>query len=481
MSASEHPAEDPIDSPRPPVPGATADSGAVAVIGLDLRGDEQASKKQIYSWALWDWATQPFNTVILTFIFTALYLTTDAFLPADIAALDDKDPVKEAAIAGLTSGLGLGSTIAAFAILLIAPVLGQRADAAGRQKLWLGIGTGALVVCMFGLWFVEPVPTLFWLGVALISAGAVFGEIAAVNSNAMLIGIANPKTVGRISGLGWGFGYIGGIIALVIVVILDTVHWFGMSTDNGLPFRLIAVGCAVWAIVFSIPIFLNVPEPSLGRPDRQVGFFASYGLLVKDVIGLYRAPETRPTFWFLLSSAVFRDGLGGVFAFGAVIAKAVFGFEFMELVLFGIAANLIAGVSTIIAGRFDDRFGPKRVILTALASMVVAGLAVFLLVDTGKTVFWIGGLILCAFVGPAQAAARSFLARVTPAGREGEIFGLYATTGRAASWMASGTWTLLIVLTSATAFGILGIVLVLLIGLLLLLPVKERAGAGDPR
>ncbi|WP_431805906.1 MFS transporter [Microbacterium paraoxydans] len=455
-----------------PEPVATANSGAVAVVGLDLRGETPAPRKQVYSWALWDWATQPFNTVILTFVFTALYLVSASFLPPEIAALDPSDPVRVAAEADLASGLGLGSTIAAFGILLLAPVLGQRADAAGRQKLWLGIGTGALILCMLGLWFVEPRPALFWLGVALISAGSVFGEIAAVNSNAMLIGIANPKNVGRISGLGWGFGYLGGIIALVIVVVLDTFDWFGMSTDNGLAYRLIAVGCAVWAIVFSIPIFLNVPEPSLGRPERKVGFFRSYVLLVKDVAGLYRDEQTRPTFWYLLASAVFRDGLGGVFAFGAIIGTAVFRFGTQDIIVFGIAANLIAGVSTILAGRLDDRLGPKRIILGSIGAMVIAGLAVFALRDAGALVFWIGGLILCAFVGPAQAAARSFLARVTPAGREGEIFGLYATTGRAASWMASGAWTLLIVLTSQTAFGILGIVLVLIAGFLLLLPVK---------
>ncbi|WP_270410952.1 MFS transporter [Microbacterium maritypicum] len=455
-----------------PEPVATANSGAVAVVGLDLRGETPAPKKQVYSWALWDWATQPFNTVILTFVFTALYLVGEGFLPPEVASLDVDDPVRLAAEADLASGLGLGSTIAAFGILLLAPVLGQRADAAGRQKLWLGIGTGALILCMLGLWFVEPMPSLFWLGVALISAATVFQEIAAVNSNAMLIGIANPKNVGRISGLGWGFGYLGGIIALVIVVVLDTFDWFGMSTDNGLAYRLIAVGCAVWAIAFSIPIFLNVPEPSLGRPERKVGFFASYPLLVKDVAGLYRNEETRPTFWYLLASAVFRDGLGGVFAFGAIIGTAVFKFGAQDIIIFGIAANLIAGVSTIAAGRLDDRLGPKRIILASIGSMIVAGLAVFFLRDAGVMVFWVGGLILCAFVGPAQAAARSFLARVTPAGREGEIFGLYATTGRAASWMASGAWTVLIVLTSQTAYGILGIVVVLIAGFLLLLPVK---------
>jgi UMF1 family MFS transporter len=463
---------------KTPIPPTVANTGAVGVIGLELRGDTPASKKQVYSWAFWDWATQPFNTVILTFIFTALYLTSDPFLPAEVVDLPKDDAQREAAVAVLTSGLGFGITIAGILILLIAPVLGQRADAAGRQKLWLGIGTAALIACMFGLWFVvPPTMTMFWLGVALIAAGSVFGEIAAVNSNAMLIGIANPKNVGKISGLGWGFGYLGGIVALVIVIVFYMMDWFGLPEDGGLPFRVIAVGCAIWAIVFSIPIFLNVPEPSAGKPARKVGFFTSYKLLVQDVIALYKNPETRHTFWFLLSSAVFRDGLGGVFAFGAVIAASVFGFGFLDLVIFGVAANLVAGVSTIIAGRIDDRVGPKKIIIWSLICMVILGTAVFLLVDVGTVTFWIGGLALCAFVGPAQAASRSFLARATPAGREGEIFGLYATTGRAAGWMASSAWAVAITVTQSTTFGILGIVLVLLVGLLLLLPVKERRTA----
>jgi UMF1 family MFS transporter len=161
-----------------------------------------------------------------------------------------------------------------------------------------------------------------------------------------------------------------------------------------------------------------------------------------------------------------------VFAFGAVIAGQVFDFGFIDIVIFGIAANLIAGLSTIIAGRWDDTFGPKAIIVFALTGMVAAGLVVFLFADAGKIVFWVFGLILCAFVGPAQSAGRSFLARVTPAGREGEIFGLYATTGRAASWMSSALWATLIAIAGSTIFGVLGIMIVLLAGLLLVLPVK---------
>jgi MFS transporter, UMF1 family len=447
-------------------------------MGLDLRDGAPASRSVRFSWALWDWATQPFNTVILTFIFTALYLTTEAFLPPEVAGLPAGDPVRTAAEADLASGLGWGTTIAGLLILVLAPVLGQQADAAGRQKLWLGIGTGALVLCTLGLWFVEPEPALFWLGVALISAGTVFNEIAGVNYNAMLIGISTKQTVGRASGLGWGFGYLGGVVALVLVVVFYMSDWFGIGEEGGLPFRIIAVACALWTVVFSIPIFLKVPEPSLGRPERRVGFFRSYVLLVRDIVGLYRDPVSRPTFWFLLSSAVFRDGLSGVFTFGAIIAGQVYGFGFIELVAFGIAANLVAGVSTLLAGRFDDRFGPRAVILVSLAALVVTGVAVFLLVGAGTLAFWIAGLALCAFVGPAQAASRSFLARVTPAGREGEIFGLYATTGRSASWMSSLLWAVFISATQSTAFGILGIVVVLLAGFLLLLPVRIPRSRG---
>jgi UMF1 family MFS transporter len=447
-----------------------ANTGAVAVAGLDLQEGRVIPRKQVVSWAFWDWATQPFNSVILTFVFTALYLTTDTFLAPEIASLANGDPLKERGLAGLTSGLGLATTIAGLAIAAIAPVLGQRADAAGRRKFWLLVYTAALVLCTASLYFVEGTPSFFVLGVSIIAIGTVFSELAGVNYNAMLVQVATPKTVGRVSGLGWGLGYIGGIIALVIVIVAYSADWFGLPQDNGLPFRLVALGCAIWTVVFVIPFVLNVPE--LPRsPDRErVSFLQSYVVLAKDVVRLFR--ESRPTFWFLLASAVYRDGLAGVFTFGAVIASVSFGFSFLEVVAFGIAANLVAGVSTIIAGRFDDLFGARAVILTALAGLVVSGLVVFFLHDAGKIVFWIFGLALCLFVGPAQASSRSLLARVTPAGREGEIFGLYATTGRAASFMASALWTVFIAAFGATYWGILGIIIVIAVGLVLMLLVK---------
>jgi len=455
-----------------------ANTGAVRAVALDLKDEDKViPRRQVASWALWDWATQPFNTVILTFVFTALYLVGDDFLPKAVAALPDDDPVKVGAIADLSSQYGFAVFIAGIAILLLAPVLGQRADASGRRKFWLAVYTGVLVVSMAALFFVQGAPSFFVLGISLVAIGSVFSELAGVNYNAMLVQVSTRKTVGKVSGLGWGLGYIGGIVALVIVVIANSADFFGLPLENGLPYRIIAVGCAIWTILFSLPIWLNVPEVPESVRREKVGFLRSYVVLVQDIVELYR--NSRPTFWFLAASAVYRDGLAGVFAFGAVLATGTFHFTANEVIVFGIAANLIAGVSTIVAGRFDDGFGPRRVVLVALIGLVVAGLAVFAFHDAGKIVFWTGGLVLTAFVGPAQAASRSLLARVTPAGREGEIFGLYATTGRVASFLSPGLWALAIALFGAQYWGILGIILVIAIGLVLMLFVRvgdrERA------
>jgi UMF1 family MFS transporter len=449
----------------------TTNTGAVAAVGLDLQEGKVIPRKQVISWALWDWATQPFNTVLLTFVFVGIYLVGPDFLPADIAALPQDDPAYEAGIAALSSGLGWAITAAGVLILLLAPVLGQRADASGRRKFWLAVYTGLLIASMAALFFVRGTPSFFVLGVSLIAAGSVFSEIAGVNYNAMLVQVSTRKTVGKISGLGWGLGYIGGIITLVMIVVADQgFGWFGLPGDDGLIYRIIAVGCAVWTLIFCLPIFLNVPEVPPTVKRERVSFFRSYAVLVRDVVTLFR--EHRHTFWFLIASAVYRDGLAGVFAFGAVIASGTFRFSSTEVLAFGVAANLIAGVSTIVSGRFDDRFGPRAVVIFALSGLVICGLAVFLLHDAGKTVFWVGGLLLTVFVGPAQAASRSLLARVTPAGRESEIFGLWATTGRAASFISPLLWSVFIAVAGAQYWGILGITLVLAVGLVLMLLVR---------
>jgi UMF1 family MFS transporter len=173
---------------------------------------------------------------------------------------------------------------------------------------------------------------------------------------------------------------------------------------------------------------------------------------------------------------VFRDGLAGVFTFGGVLAAGTFGFSPGEVIIFAIAANVVAGIATITVGLLDDKLGAKPVILGSLIGLVICGIAVFAFHDGGQIVFWTFGLALCIFVGPAQSASRSFLARIIPPGREGEVFGLYATTGRAVSFLAPTAFALFVTLGGGQYWGILGIVLVIAIGLALLLPVQAKQG-----
>ena len=444
---------------------AMSEASTATVAAEDIR----VPRKQVFSWAMWDWATQPFNTVILTFVFVALYLVSDDF----IAPGQDHDT----ALAHLSGQIAWAMALAGIGVAVVAPVLGQLADRTGRRKAWLGWTTLLLVVAMLSLYFVQASPSYFLLGVCILAVGSVIGEIAGVNYNAMLVQVSSPHTAGRVSGLGWGLGYIGGIVALVLVVVSDSFDWFGLDTSNGMAYRLIAVGCAVWTLLFAWPLFRYVPEAPAAPRGTGGGILNAYVLLWHSIRGLWH--EARSTLWFLAASAVYRDGLAGVFVFGAVIAANAYDFDDTEVIMFGIAANLIAGVVTMISGRFDDRLGPRTVIIVALCGIIVGGLAVAFLHDFGKIIFWIFGLLLAGMVGPAQAASRSLLSRVSPQGRETEMFGLYATTGRAASFLSPIAWAVAVGITGLTLWGTLGIITIVAGGLVLLLFVRTPADRGE--
>jgi UMF1 family MFS transporter len=327
------------------------------------------------------------------------------------------------------------------------------------------------------MFFVQAAPAFVWLGLALLAVGTVFFEIAGVNYNGMLRQISTRETIGKVSGLGWGMGYVGGIALLLIVYfgfIHPSVGLFGVTSENGLSVRVSMLISALWFAVFALPVLFAVPEnrplAEVGRP--RVGFFRSYVVLGHDIARLWKT--SRHTVYFLLASAIFRDGLTGVFTFGGVLAAGSFGFSSGEVIIFAIAANIVAGAATIAVGSLDDLFGPKPVIIASLIGLVVSGSLVFVLHDGGQIVFWTLGLALCLFVGPAQSASRTFLGRLIPPGREGEVYGLYATTGRAATFIAPLAFGLFVTFGGQQYWGILGIVLILAIGLAVMIPVRSR-------
>jgi len=437
-----------------------AGSGAPTLVPALAEAPAAVPKRIVLAWGLWDWGSASFNAVVTTFVFTVYLTTAEGF---------GGETVVSAQLGWALAGAGL-------LIALLAPVTGQRSDSSGRRKFWLGVNTYIVVAITAALFFVQPDQNYLWLGLLLVAAGNVFFEFAGVNYNAMLAQISTPKTLGRVSGFGWGMGYIGGIVLLLVVYfgfISPDVGLFGVTGDDGMDVRVSMLIAAAWFGIFALPVLFAVPEyKGVGARREKVGFFASYGRLADDIRHLWT--DSRTTVYFLFASAVFRDGLAGVFTFGGVLAAGSFGFSPGEVIIFAIAANVVAGISTITVGLLDDKVGPKPVIIVALIGIVVAGFAVFFLHDGGQTVFWIFGLALCLFVGPAQSASRSYLARVIPAGREGEVFGLYATTGRAVSFLAPTAFAICVTIGGAQYWGILGIIVVVLIGLALLIPVGRR-------
>ncbi|GAA3813460.1 MULTISPECIES: MFS transporter [Amycolatopsis] len=415
------------------------------------------ARKAVLSWAFWDWGASAFSAVILTFVFS-VYLT-------DGVAADTESG---------SQALGVALTIAGVAVALLAPVTGQRSDVGGRRKLWLGIHSAIAIACTAGLFFVQDEPSYLLAGLILLAVGSVFFEFAEVNYNAMLVQVSTPKTMGRVSGFGWGMGYFGSVIALAIVLfafVQPDVGLFGVTSEDGLNIRAVALFVAVWFLVFALPVLLFVPENPPSREQARGNFLSGYKVLAKRLAHLWRTD--RRTLWFLAASAIYRDGLTAIFTFGGVVAAGTFGFSQTEVVMFAIVANVTAGIGAVSGGRLDDRLGPKTVIVTSLIALVIIGVALTAL--PGKATFWVCGLALSVFLGPAQAASRTFLARIVEPEREGEAFGLYATTGRAVSFLGPLAFSGFIAIFDSQRAGMAGIVLILAAGLVAILPVKAPA------
>ncbi|MFW0185081.1 MFS transporter [Rothia sp. CCM 9418] len=415
----------------------------------------------ITAWALWDAGGASFNAVMTTFVFT-VYLTSKAFG-------DPKDA---------SEMLSTGLAIAGLLIALLAPVTGQRADASGQRTLWLAVNTFLTAVLMALCFFTFPEPQWLLYGVTLICAANVMNEFAIVNYNALLPELSTPSTVGKISGIGWSAGYFGGIIALGIVLFAfvglgSDTGFLGISPDNSLNIRAVAIFSAVWSIILSTPLVIALYRHDRRHPKKpvapKVGLIDSYKKLWATLKSLYK--NSPKTLAFLFASAIFRDGFTGIFTFGGIVAAGTFGFSTTEIIIFAIAGNVVAGIGALLGGKFDDLIGPKRVIVSSLVCLLIS--ATPLLFIQSPIVFWICGLGLCAFVGPAQSASRTYLSRITPPGHEGEIFGLYSTTGRAAAPLAPLLFGLFVWAFGAQIWGILGIMVVLVAGLLLTLPLPR--------
>lgn len=399
--------------------------------------------KPLLAWSLYDWASSPVPTLHATFIFSVFFTT---------AVMPEGGSV---AWAWMTSAT-------AFLLAVAAPVLGRMADQRGSAKSFLGLmvflGAGATAL----LWFVEPDPS-FAMMALLLSAISIFAmEISFVFYNALLPSVSKPDGYGRASGLAWGIGYAGAIIALVAVLVLFVMPdapAFGIGTEKAAHIRITMCFAALWLVIFAVPLFLFVrapdPRPTPAPLLGQVR--ASFAIAMK-------IPDMPR---FLVARMLFADGLVTLFAFGGIYAAIVFGFSQTMVLVFGIVLNITAGIGAAFGGFADDRFGSIRVMRVSLVALAVLGTMAIL--APNETVFWIAGAILGLFIGPLQSSARVYVAHKAPAEHRASMFGLLMLSGKATSFIGPLLYGIAVTTTGSERSG-MAIVIILMIGGYLMMP-----------
>ena len=400
------------------------------------------ASRSLISWSLYDWASSPVPTLHATFIFS-VYFTT-AVMPE-----------------GGTAAWAWMTSATALAVAVAAPLLGRLADRHGWLKACLGIVTVIGAAATAGLWFVVPDPHYALMALALSAASIFAMEIGFVFYNAMLPSVATEPEYGRASGLAWGLGYVGAIIALGLVLLLFVLPEepaLGIGKDNAAHIRITMCFAALWLVVFALPLFLFVRQPA-AKTDATP-FLAS----LRQSIGLaIRIPDMAR---FLLARMLFADGLVTLFAFGGIYAATVFGLSQTMVLVFGILLNITAGIGAACGGFADDRFGSIAVMRGCLVAL--AGLGTIAVLAPNGAVFWMAGAALGLFIGPLQSSARAYVARRAPADQRASLFGLMMFSGKATSFVGPLLYGILITTTGNERAGMVVVILMILGGWLVM-------------
>ncbi len=394
--------------------------------GHTARMTAPASRRAKISWALYDCGNSAFSAVIVTFVFATYFSQGIALNPVDG-----------------TADWGWAMTVSALAVAVLSPIFGAIADIGGRRKPWLVVFTLLTILGSALLWFAQPHHSFITYTLIVVVLANIFFEIASVFYNAMLPELVDDDHMGRLSGWGWGLGYIGGLACLIVALfafVQAPTPLFGLDKESAEQVRIVGPLVALWLLVFSIPIVLFTPDKkSTGVP---MGEAVRRGL--KMLHGTFtNLWAHRQTALFLLARMIYTDGLNTLFAFGGIFAAGAFGMPMAEVIKFGILLNVTAGIGALGFAWVDDWIGAKPTILIALAGLVVTGAIAIFVEDV--TWFWIAGAFLGIFVGPAQAASRSLMGRIAPPEMRGEMFGLYALSGKASAFLgpfvlATVTW-----------------------------------------
>ncbi|KIN75369.1 Major facilitator superfamily (MFS) transporter [Sulfitobacter noctilucae] len=447
-----------------------------------------SARKRIWGWYFFDWASQPYNTLLLTFIFGPYFAQTAT------TVLVENGMAIDAAKAQAQAYWGYGLTGTGITIAILAPVLGAIADSSGKRLPWIWLFSALYVVGSAALWWTAPQDfstlwALFFFGIGLIGM-----EFATIFTNSFLPELdPDPTERGRLSGSGWAFGYVGGVLALVAMIALFQAGdngrtmaglspLFGLDPATKADTRVVGPFVAIWFVIFMVPFFLYTRDD-----PTQKGTGIKLGAAMSDLGRTLRnLPRHRSLMAYLGSSMFYRDALNGMYTFGGIYALGVLNWSIIDIGIFGILAAISGAVFCWIGGRVDRRIGPMPVIVFCCITLILTAILIISLtpssimgIDVGAEsalpdiAFYIAGALIGAAGGALQASSRNMLTRQGNPERMTEAFGLYALSGKATSFLAPALIALTTDLTGSQRLGISPVVGLFIIGLVLLVWVKR--------
>jgi len=434
-------------------------------------------RKRILGWFCFDWASQPYNTLLITFIF-APYV---------------KELMGDGTAAQSAWGFGIG--LAGLIIAVLAPVLGAMADNSGNRMQWIWGFSAMYVIGAAGLWWAAPDNFNLLLTLCFFALGMIGMELATIFTNSMLPDLGTREEIGRISGHGWALGYCGGFISLLLMLFFfaesgDTGRTFiglrpalGLDPETRQGTRIVGPLTALWYIVFMLPFFLWVYDPKpAGAPPGALKL-----ALRKVLTTIRHLPRTPSLFAYLGASMFYRDALNGMYFFGGIYAAGMLGWTVVDVGFFGILAIVSGALFAVVGGHADARFGPKRVIVASILLLLfvavsilfvsrgsIYGIAVAADSNLPDLAFYVFGIVIGAAGAAGQTASRTMMVRQAIPGRMTEAFGLYGLAGKATSFIAPLSIGIVTSLSQSQPIGVTPLIVLFLLGLVLLFWVKPE-------
>ena len=372
------------------------------------------SSKKILGWCFYDFANSPFTTIVVTFIYSAYFAS---------------GIVGDEAMGQVYWGNAV--TLCAIIIAFLSPIMGAVADQGGYRKTFLLFWTWICIIFSIALFFPKQGDIICAL--VFFSIANIAFEMGCVFCNAYVPKISKLEEIGKISGYGYAFGYLGGLLALVfglITIALPENPMFGISIENGQNFRAMNLLVAIWLFIFSIPTFLWLDKDSR-KKELNIKLISDSFLQLRKTFKDIK--KLKNTFLFLISRLFYNDALITMFAFGGIIAKSIYGFDLEKMLIFGILLGVAAGLGAFLMGFVDDFIGPKKTIQISNLLLTLATIMVVFIEN--ETTFWIAGILVGFASGPNQSSSRSLMSKLSPKDKQNQFFGFFAFSGKITAFL----------------------------------------------